>query len=148
MKTEPSTSSTTPPVLPKRGEPEINPPPFLRGNLAWGVHWPWHRRWFSDIKHFWWFLISGNFCPISETHIVRISDIRKQTETSDINYNFCYQKNVTIFWYQKSVQLSIKILEVNNTPGKHCTDSSHRFYYISLEKYQTKTLHKCILHFK
>ena len=44
MKTEPSTSSTTPPVLPKRGEPEINPPPFVRGNLAWGVHWPWHNN--------------------------------------------------------------------------------------------------------
>ena len=43
MKTEPSTSSTTPPVLPKRGEPEINPPPSVRGNLAWGVHWPWHE---------------------------------------------------------------------------------------------------------
>ena len=41
MKTEPSTSSTTPPVLPKRGEPEINPPPFVRGNLAWGVHCGW-----------------------------------------------------------------------------------------------------------
>ena len=43
MKTEPSTSSTTPPVLPKRGEPEINPPPSVTGNLAWGVHWPWHK---------------------------------------------------------------------------------------------------------
>ena len=24
-------------------EPEIYPPPFVRGNLAWGVHWPWHK---------------------------------------------------------------------------------------------------------
>ena len=44
MKTEPSTSSTTPPVLPKRGEPEINPPPFVRGNLAWGVHGKRHTQ--------------------------------------------------------------------------------------------------------
>ena len=59
MKTEPSTSSTTPPVLPKRGEPEINPPPSVRGNLAWGVHWPWHKAlvvankiwWYNPLRH-------------------------------------------------------------------------------------------------
>ena len=52
MKTEPSTSSTTPPVLPKRGEPEINPPPFVRGNLAWGVHWPWHKALAVANRHY------------------------------------------------------------------------------------------------
>ena len=54
MKTEPSTSSTTPPVLPKRGEPEINPPPFVRGNLAWGVHWPWHKA-LAVANRIWWY---------------------------------------------------------------------------------------------
>ena len=54
MKTEPSTSSTTPPVLPKRGEPEINPPPSVRGNLAWGVHWPWHKA-LAVANRIWWY---------------------------------------------------------------------------------------------
>ena len=64
MKTEPSTSSTTPPVLPKRGEPEINPPPSVRGNLAWGVHWPWHKAlavanriwWYNPLRHTTWYI--------------------------------------------------------------------------------------------
>ena len=100
MKTEPSTSSTTPPVLPKRGEPEINPPPSVRGNLAWGVHWPWHKA-LAVANRIWWY------------NPLRHTTTEKYTSENTDRYNLVtimsvkiFDKNENMAWYMYSTNVA------------------------------------------